>query len=268
MRPFRLFPITLVAVLLLVPYTAAQQDPYEFYAAFRAWARPVTAELHGDQAAVLQRYRDKLRAEGVDAKEIDRRIHLIETDRERLETEFWNRFFTNPAPNSFNREANEFLVSMARGRKPGRALDVGMGDGRNAVYLAQQGWDVTGFDPAARAMVKAQQLADRTGLKLKTVVAKMEDFDFGVAQWDLILFSWVPLPGDTPRKVERGLTPGGIVVVEGQPAWFGGDNGLLRMLPGLRALRYEDTIAPSDFFNRQEMRVLRYCGEKRAGAPQ
>src|SRR5260370_4164095 len=48
----------------------------------------------------------------------------------------------------FSRNPNGFLVEMTRQRKPGRALDVGMGQGRNSIFLAQQGWDVTGFDPA------------------------------------------------------------------------------------------------------------------------
>src|SRR5215831_21041860 len=48
----------------------------------------------------------------------------------------------------FNHHPNAFLVECVRNRKSGKALDVGMGSGRNALYLASHGWDVTGFDIA------------------------------------------------------------------------------------------------------------------------
>src|SRR2546426_936208 len=60
----------------------------------------------------------------------------------------------------FSRKPNAFLVEMARQRKPGRALDVGMGQGRNSIFLAQQGWDVTGFDPADVGVRQAKAEAD------------------------------------------------------------------------------------------------------------
>ena len=80
---------------------------------------------------------------------------------------------------------------MAEGRKPGRALDVGMGQGRNAIYLAQQGWDVSGFDPADKAVALAQQEAKRLGVSLRTQIVGDDEFDFGRNQWDLIVLSYV-----------------------------------------------------------------------------
>ncbi len=56
----------------------------------------------------------------------------------------FNNIYSN-AP-GFSTNANALLVSAVTGRKPGRALDVGMGQGRNAVFLAVEGWNVTGFD--------------------------------------------------------------------------------------------------------------------------
>ena len=58
----------------------------------------------------------------------------------------------NPAPNAF-------LVEVARDLKPGRALDVGMGQGRNAIYLAQQGWNVTGVDISDEGIRQAKEQA-------------------------------------------------------------------------------------------------------------
>ena len=54
-------------------------------------------------------------------------------DRER-----WNKTFANPNP-VFNTKPNAFLADAIKGRKPGKALDIGMGQGRNSIFLAQQG---------------------------------------------------------------------------------------------------------------------------------
>jgi len=259
-RAIRLI-VLLAAFLVAGP--VAQPDPYAFYDDFRPWLREHSAEAARNLPAVLEKYRMRLRDQGVDPTEIDRRIHLIETDREKLEVEFWNRFFTNPTNRGFNPEPNQFLVNVTRDRRPGRALDVGMGQGRNALYLAQQGWDVTGIDVAERAMALARHVADRDGLKLRTVAATLEDFDYGRSQWDLVLFTWMgPLPQPLADRVQVSLKPGGLVVVEGMQSWFG-SNGLLRTFVRLKILHYEDVVAPSDFFNRQAMRVARLSAEKR-----
>ena len=55
-------------------------------------------------------------------------------------------------------------MDAVQGRKPGRALDIGMGQGRNAVFLATQGWDVTGFDPSTEAVRIAKANADKSGV--------------------------------------------------------------------------------------------------------
>jgi 2-polyprenyl-3-methyl-5-hydroxy-6-metoxy-1,4-benzoquinol methylase len=79
----------------------------------------------------------------------------------------------------FPRNPNRFLVEMTKGLKPGWALDVGMGRGRNSIYLAKQGWEVTGFDASGEGVRLAQSEADRLGLKLSASVATFEQFDFG-----------------------------------------------------------------------------------------
>lgn len=86
---------------------------------------------------------------------------------------------------------------------PLTALDVGMGLGRNAIYLAQQGWTVTGFDPADKAVAQANEAARKSGVSLTTVVQGSEDFDFGTNRWDLVLLSYVSVR-DIVEKVVRG----------------------------------------------------------------
>ena len=59
--------------------------------------------------------------------------------------DFWNGKFRDPAT-QFIRQPSRLLVEAIKGRTPGRAIDLGMGEGRNTVFLGQQGWEVTGVD--------------------------------------------------------------------------------------------------------------------------
>lgn len=172
----------------------------------------------------------------------------------------------------FTREPNALLVEAVRNRKPGRALDVGMGQGRNALFLAKQGWEVTGFDLADEGVRQAKAEAERLGLALRAEVAGFAGFDFGEAQWDLIVLTYEPTKAIAPR-IPRALRPGGIVVVEDRhldtkrvwPAGSLGDNELMAMFPGLRVLRYEDAWARPDWSARGvSERLVRLVAEKPA----
>ncbi len=213
----------------------------------------------------LELYRKQLQSEGDTAGEVERKLHIIDKDREHWEIERWNRTLTSNSPR-INWRPNEFLVQMASGRKPGRALDVGMGQGRNALWLAQQGWETTGYDPADKAVALARETAAKAGVKLTTVIARDSDFDMGEAKWDLILLSYVEIRENAP-KVIRALAPGGVVIAEyfhqdggAAPGGFA-DNELLRLFEKLRVIRYEDADAVADF-GLQKTRLVRICAEK------
>ena len=239
----------------------------QIYERYRYWAGLQPAEIRADS---LRHYDAWLAAQGVAPEERKRRLDTIQREGRRLEVDRWNRMLTSEKP-TFNTDPNAFLVEMVKGRTPGTALDVGMGQGRNAIYLAQQGWDVTGFDPAEKAVAQAQATASRLGLKLHTVVQGSEDFAFGENQWDLIVLSYVSFRDDVGRIV-RALKPGGIVVVEGfhrdmtRTSSIGGgvvfdSNELLKLFAGLRVLRYEDADAKLDFGSGQG-RAVRLCAMK------
>lgn len=251
-----------VAVALLLSIgTAAQVPEFDFYPDFRRWLFTLPDDQRRPLPAMLERYRQRLRDENTSATEIERRLALIETKRPELEADFWNRFFTIDAP-KFNTAPNAFLVSVTKGRTPGRALDVGMGEGRNSLYLASQGWDVTGFDPADRAVALAQERARTLGLTLRTSVSHDRDFAFGSAQWDLIVLSYMPA-NDPPRLIEA-LRPGGILIFEGPRAWFP-HNGALKAFDALRVLRYEDEVRlDGDFFQGERTPMIRLLAEKPA----
>jgi SAM-dependent methyltransferase len=123
----------------------------------------------------------------------------------------------NPAADGFSAEPSAFLVESVKGLKTGAALDVGMGQGRNAVYLARQGWTVTGFDIAAEALAASQANAHQAGVRIETVHSSYDTFDFGSDRWDLIVmaFAWAPVAD--PAFVARlriALRPGGRIIFE------------------------------------------------------
>lgn len=246
--------------LLLCSGVGAQIAEFAFYPEFRRWWFAMPAEQRQSFEDVLDRYRQRLSGEGTGTPEIERRLTLIRTRRPELEADFWNRFFTVDTP-AFNTAPNDFLVSVAQGRKPGKALDVGMGEGPHSLYLAKLGWQVTGFDPADKAVALARERARRLGLTIDTAVSHDRDFAFGSSQWDLILFSYMPV--NQPERVAEALRPGGIVVFEGPQTWFP-DNSLLKAFDSrLRIRHYRDvTTTEGDFFQGQTIPVLRFVAER------
>jgi SAM-dependent methyltransferase len=248
--------------------TAAEVATYE---AFRAWmtAQPVAVQ-NADDGVVFERYAAELRAQKKSERDIAATIASLKSIGDRAEIERWNRILTAAQPR-FNTAPNAFLVSVTAGRTPGRSLDVGMGQGRNTIYLAQQGWDSAGFDPADRAVAAAQAQAAKLGVKITTSIARDVDYDWGENRWDLIVLSYVGAR-QYAANVLRGLRPGGMVVVEGfhrdatKTQSIGGDvvfdtNELLRIFAGLRVVRYEDADAKGDF-GQTDTRVVRLAAVK------
>src|SRR5215471_14526686 len=143
MNPRRL----LVATFLYSILAFAQKPEYDFYREFRnSFVPKLRAETPSvTNEEILKRYAAKLTSEGVAESEIARRTKLIRTERNLLESDYWNRFYTNSNAN-FNKAPNGFLMQIVGKRQPGVALDYGMGEGRNAIYLASLGWQVWGFD--------------------------------------------------------------------------------------------------------------------------
>ena len=238
------------------------------YERFRFWSTQLPPDQRGQD--LLNLYRAYLKKRGFSDADAADQISLIQKQGARAEIERWNRILTSENP-AFNTKPNEFLVEMARIRKPGTALDVGMGQGRNAIWLAQQGWEVTGFDPADKAVALAQKSATALGLTIHTEVKGEKEFDFGERRWDLILISYAG-GRDLTDRLQRALRPGGVLVIEAfhrdatQGRSIGGgvvfDTGELpRLFPELRVVRYEEPVRKADF-GQQMVRVVRYCAER------
>jgi SAM-dependent methyltransferase len=113
-------------------------------------------------------------------------------------------------------EPNRFLVFELDGLAPGRALDLACGEGRNAVWLAQQGWLVTGVDFSQVALAKAAQLAESRGVEVEWVEADLLDYR-PPAGLDLVVAFYLQVPAAERRLVlaraAEALAPGGTVLV-------------------------------------------------------
>jgi 2-polyprenyl-3-methyl-5-hydroxy-6-metoxy-1,4-benzoquinol methylase len=262
--------ILLTAVFALTALGQTPADMY-IYEEYRSWVTRQPAAVQ-QSADVLDVYRKYLVERGADSVDAETQIRAIRSQGSQAEAERWNRILTADKP-TFNVQPTAFLVEMATGRKPGKALDVGMGQGRNAIWLAQQGWDVTGFDPAERAVAQARETARRLHVTITTEVKGSEEFAFGEARWDLIVLSYVRVR-EQAAAVSRALRPGGIVVIEGfhrdaaKGASIGG--GVVfdtAEIPGLfrdlRVVRYQEPMGVGDFGQRR-VRLVRYCAEKPA----
>jgi SAM-dependent methyltransferase len=128
------------------------------------------------------------------------------------EKEDWNETFK--LSNNFKKEPNQLLIDTVKGIKPGSALDVGMGQGRNAIYLASQGWKVTGVDISDEGIKIAKDEAAKRKLKLDAIQADVHAWDPGKDKWDLVTMIYA---GDEATLVERlkpAIKKGGLFVLE------------------------------------------------------
>jgi len=112
--------------------------------------------------------------------------------------------------------ANQFVETNLADLEPGTAIDLGAGEGRNAVWLASRGWTVTAVDFSPVGLDKAQELAAEHGATITTVQADATTWEPD-APVDLVVLSYLQLPSDQQRTVlehaATWLTPGGTLLV-------------------------------------------------------
>ena len=257
----RISRITFIVVVVTVTLAFCQADGEAAYAAFMAWKNsPENTGLKWE--ASTEKYRGKLMAGGMNAAEAAKTISIIAS---RDEGVFYNPVYGSPT-RKFLITPNKLLIEAVANRKPGRALDVGMGQGRNAIYLARLGWDVTGFDTSKTGLAEARKSALAAGVKLHTILESDEEFDFGTEQWDLIAIIY-SIEKRSVYRVRQALKPGGIVVVEcshkeGANAPFEYEtNELLKIFDGFRIVKYEDTVGEHEWA-RKQLRLVRLIAQK------
>jgi SAM-dependent methyltransferase len=116
-------------------------------------------------------------------------------------------------------EPNRLLAAEVGGLPPGRSLDLACGEGRNAVWLAERGWRVTGVDFSDVALAKAAELAASRAVEVEWVVADVLQYEPGQRAFDLVALLYLHLPREEILRVVRpaagAVAPGGTLVVLG-----------------------------------------------------
>lgn len=132
------------------------------------------------------------------------------------ESKFWNDRY-NTDEFAYGTEPNEFFKSTLETIKPGSILLPAEGEGRNAVYAAQLGWDVDAIDFSESGKEKALQLAYQNGVSINYEIADITRFE-ARKQYDAIAFIFMHLaPRERKETFERYLAflkPGGKLIVE------------------------------------------------------
>lgn len=103
---------------------------------------------------------------------------------------------------------NRFLEQGVTGLSPGRAIDLACGQGRNAVWLAENGWEVTGVDFSPVAVEQAQQLAVERGVAVQWVVADLLDYRPEPQAYDLAVIFYLQVAAEERAQIVRAAADG------------------------------------------------------------
>jgi SAM-dependent methyltransferase len=121
----------------------------------------------------------------------------------------------------FGEQPNAFLARQKhRLRSRTSALAVADGEGRNGVWLAEQGLEVLSVDGSAVAQEKARQLAERRGVDLRFELADLSEWEWPERQYDVVAAIFIQFAGPQLRArmfegMRRALRPGGLLLLEG-----------------------------------------------------
>jgi SAM-dependent methyltransferase len=118
----------------------------------------------------------------------------------------------------YGTEPNDFLAASLEQLPTGRVLCLAEGEGRNAVFLAALGNQVTAVDASSVGLAKARRLAAKHGVEIETLTSDLAELEIEPGAWDLIvsIFAHTPAPlrADLHRRVATGLRPGGVFLLE------------------------------------------------------
>ena len=161
--------------------------------------------------------------------------------------DFWNTRYAEPGY-AYGTEPNAFLVSQRRYLKPGmKTLAVADGEGRNGVWLAQQGLDVLSVDASEIGLRKAQELAGDRGVKIHTEKVDLAAWQWPEQEFDVVAAIFVHFPPEVRSRLHRrmleALKPGGVLILEAfipaQLSYKSGGPPVLEMLYTAEMLRID-----------------------------
>ena len=121
-------------------------------------------------------------------------------------------FYYGTEPNDFLKEKAKFIIP------GGQVLCLAEGEGRNAVYLAGLGFEVTAVDGSAVGLAKMERLAGQRKVSVSPIVSDLKDYHIEPGKWDAIVSIWCHVPPELRRKLHQsvvgGLRSGGIFILE------------------------------------------------------
>ena len=131
----------------------------------------------------------------------------------------WNQRFAQDSY-LFGESPNRYLQQQAAHLRPGRALAVADGEGRNGVWLAEQGLAVDAFDFSSVALDKAHALAQTRRVQASWVCSDWQGFDWQPAAWDNVVAIFIQFATPAEReqlfaRMQESLKPGGTLVIQG-----------------------------------------------------
>lgn len=184
--------------------------------------------------------------------------------------EYWDDMFKSAW--GFNTKPNQLLVDTVKGVKPGTALDLATGQGRNSVFLASQGWKTTGLDVSKEGLRLAREQAADKKVKLETIEGDMETYDLGRDKWDLVTMIYCGTSKKVIDKIKPSLKKGGLFVSEyfhadsdtGKAGAGGWQTGELEALfsDGWEILRNDVVDDIADWTMRKQ-RLVRFVARKK-----
>jgi len=166
----------------------------------------------------------------------------------------WDKRYRERKPD-LNRGANTILKKYLRSLPKGKALDLASGEGRNAVFLAENSFEVEAIDISPVAISRARKLAGARGVRIKAVAADLDAYCLPPGRYDLIL-NFYFLDRRLIPRIKKGLKKGGMVVFEtytteqkklgtggpGQTQFVLKPNELLRLFRGFHILFYREGV--------------------------
>ena len=129
----------------------------------------------------------------------------------------WDQRFDTP-DHVYGREPNDFLAEQSALIPKGRVLSLAEGEGRNAVYLAKQGYGVTALDASRVGLQKTERLAAESGVRVQTLHQDLADYRFEHDSWQGIIAIYCHLPSEQRKRIHseivKSLAPGGVYIME------------------------------------------------------
>lgn len=143
-----------------------------------------------------------------------------ETTREHFEQSSWDERYSGEG-RTWSGRPNAVLVAEAGDLPPGRAVDLGCGEGGDAIWLAEQGWQVTAIDFSEAGLRKAAEHAAERGVadRIEWRQADLRTWSADGEEWDLVTSSFLHLLDhgmvDATREMAAAVAPGGTLLVVG-----------------------------------------------------